>query len=317
MRKWIVPLLLVHLGASQTGAYEVNEMVNIYASLRPEVIFRSAEGGDAVRRMDDGYSRVGLKGRVDLSETLWGYYKYERRMSSNDGQSDGAVRSDNNELRQVHVGIGGRLGTLAIGRHYGQYYDVIDDELDRHRSHYSDAVVFGDLFVSNALLYLTPAKGPLHGGLLIELNDADTQGESIDERVEITASIRDRGAALHFGYVNSPFHDGLFGVSASYGAGSVKVAGVFQRFERSSARTDKLYSGAVDYDLSPKDRLRLAVTKKDDGLDPDMDEIYVISGGEHRFDEHFIVWVEFFRKSTKVKQAGDESAVVLGMRFDF
>ena len=181
MRKWIVPLLLVHLGASQTGAYEVNEMVNIYASLRPEVIFRSAEGGDAVRRMDDGYSRVGLKGHVDLSETLWGYYKYERWVSANDGQDDGVVSADNTELREVHVGIGGRLGTLAIGRHYGLYYDVIDDELDRHRSHYSDAIVFGDLFVSNALLYLTPDRGPFQGGLLVELNDADRAGR-IDRR---------------------------------------------------------------------------------------------------------------------------------------
>ena len=95
--------------------------------------------------MDDGYSRVGLKGKVELSETSWGFYRYERRVSANDGQSDGAVRGDNNELREVHVGIGGTFGTLAIGRHYGLYYDVIDDELDRHRSHYSDAIVFGDL----------------------------------------------------------------------------------------------------------------------------------------------------------------------------
>ena len=32
-----------------------------------------------------------------------------------------------------------------MGRHYGLYHDYVDDELDRHRSHYSNAIVFGDL----------------------------------------------------------------------------------------------------------------------------------------------------------------------------
>ena len=112
------------------------------------MIARFPEAGDNVRRMDDGYSRVGVKGSTELSETLAGFYKYERRVSANDGEDDGAVRQDHNELRQVYAGISGNFGALSIGRHYGLYYDYIDDELDRHCSHYSDSIVFGDLFVS-------------------------------------------------------------------------------------------------------------------------------------------------------------------------
>ena len=170
-------VLLLSLFISGLEANELEDLIQIYGSLRPEVIGRFPESGDQVRRMDDGYSRVGIKGRAALSENLTGFYKYERRVSANDGQDDGAVRSDKNELRQVHVGLEGNFGSISIGRHYGLYYDYIDDELDRHRSHYSDAIVFGDLFVSNALVYSSPDLGNVNFGVLVELNDGDAQGK--------------------------------------------------------------------------------------------------------------------------------------------
>ena len=138
--------------------------------------------------MDDGYSRVGVKGATELRDELVGFYKYERRVSANDGQDDGAVRADNTELRQVHVGMRGKFGSVAIGRHYGLYYDFIDDELDRHRSRYADAVVFGDLFVSNAIRFDSNAMGPFVFGALVELNDSDGAGNAIDERIEVAGT---------------------------------------------------------------------------------------------------------------------------------
>ena len=316
MWRWLLILLLVHLSAVGARSYAPNQMITIYGSLRPEVIVSNPEGRDAVRRMDDGYSRVGVKGRADLGETLWGYYKYERRVSANDGEDDGAVRPDNNELREVHVGIGGSFGSLAIGRHYGQYYDVIDDEIDRHRSHYSDAAVFGDLFVSNGLLYRTPEIGPLSGGVLVELNDADAKGASIDERVELTLSLAVRGAALHLGYVSSPVHDGMLGLAGSYGFDRWTVAAVHQRLKGSSSPHDKIWSGAVDLDVRAGNRLRFAVTKTLAKGDRDLDETLMIGGGDHRFSDHFMLWVEIVRSSTRLVQSEDESALVAGMRFD-
>ena len=83
-----------------------------------------------------------------------------------------------------------------IGRHYGLYYDYIDDEIDRHRSHYSDAIVFGDLFVPNSLTYRSPAVAGGSLGLLVEFNDADERGESIDERPRIGRHLSRRGPRI-------------------------------------------------------------------------------------------------------------------------
>lgn len=164
------------------------DLVDIYGSLRPELIVRTPEGGKRYAEWMTGYSRVGVKGATELRDELVGFYKYERRVSANDGQDDGAVRADNNELRQVHVGMRGKFGSVAIGRHYGLYYDFIDDELDRHRSHYADAVVFGDLFVSNAIRFDSNAMGPFVFGALVELNDSDGAGNAIDERIEVAGT---------------------------------------------------------------------------------------------------------------------------------
>ena len=307
---------LLTLALAATVAQAEEQLVTVYGSLRPEMIVRSPEDGDRIRRMDDGYSRVGVKGETELGKGLRGFYKYERRVSANDGEDDGAVRSDHNELRQVYVGIGNRFGALSIGRHYGLYYDYIDDELDRHRSHYSDAIVFGDLFVSNALVYRSPVSGVGDFGVLVELNDADADGEAVDERVEIAGSLRHGTAALHAGYVSAPDHDGLFGLAASWRLRRLNFAGVFQRIEPTGADTESLYSLAVDVDLNPNDRVRGALTMRTDG-DGGNDERYLIAGGEHSFSPRLLVFAEFFRKTSEEAQPDDESALVAGFRFDF
>ena len=313
----LVLVFVLFLFASRLEADELEDLFQVYGSLRPEVIGRFPESGDGVRRMGDGYSRLGLKGGAVLSNDLFGFYKYEHRVSANDGHDAGAVRADNNELRQVYVGLGGNCGSVSIGRHYGLYYDYVDDELDRHRSHYSDAIFFGDLFVSNALVYTSPDFGSVNFGLLVELNDADGQGNSIDERFEIAGTFRQRGFAVHAGYVNSPLHSDLFGVAASYAYQSVKVTGVYQQLQKLSNTDDTLVSGAVDIDLTERNSIRLAVTRKQDSANLNPEETYVIAGGDHKFSEHFLTFVEFFRKSTEVAQPGDESALIAGFRFDF
>lgn len=294
-----------------------DKLITLYGSLRPEVIARFPESGDQVRRMDDGYSRVGVKGNATLTETLTGFYKYERRVSANDGEDDGAVRSDNNELRQVHAGLKGNFGAFSIGRHYGLYYDYIDDELDRHKSHYSDAIVFGDLFVSNSLFYQSPQIGYINFGVLVELNDADAQGNAIDERIEVAGTFRYQGFALHAGYVNAPTHDGLFGTAASYQFRSINLAGVYQKFQFANNADQSLFSLAVDFDLSPQNRLRLAATRTQNDNNKNLDATFILAGVDHKFSDHFLAYVEFFNRTSEVAQPGDESALVTGFRFDF
>ncbi len=299
--------------ASDTEASD-DELLIFFGSFRPEAIAVSREDGDLARRMDDGYSRVGVRGQTDLG-TWTGFYRYERRVSANDGESDGAARPDRNELRQVHVGVKGAPGSLSIGRHYGLYYDFIDDELDRHRSHYSDAIVFGDLFVSNAAVYRSPDLPQGNFGILVELNDANANGDAVEERVELAGTFRLGETSLHLGYVHSPNHDGLFGAVLSYPIGALNVAAVFQQRDQGAA-DERLFSLAVDAKISESRTARVAVTQRSDSPDADLDDLYLIAGADQRLSQHLLAFLEGFVRAADGAGA-DETALVAGFRFDF
>ncbi len=291
-----------------------DELLDFFGSLRPEAIAVSREDGDLARRMDDGYSRIGVRGQTDLG-TWTGFYRYERRVSANDGESDGAARADRNELRQVHVGVRGKQGSLSIGRHYGIYYDYIDDELDRHRSHYSDAIVFGDLFVSNAVVYRSPDLPYGNFGILVELNDADGNGDAVEERVELAGTARFAGTSLHLGHVLSPDHDGLFGAAVSRPVGAFSVTAVFQQVDRGAA-DERLLSLALDAKISQTRTARVAVTQRSDSPDADRDDLYLIAGADQRLSQNLLTFLEVSVRSADGAGA-DESALVAGFRFDF
>lgn len=306
-------LVLVAVAGADVGL--VGDQLRVYGSLRPEAIARGPEGGDLLRRMDDGYSRVGVSGETEIDDRWTGFYRYERRVSANDGEDDGAVRGDTNELRQVHGGVRGPYGSLAMGRHYGLYYDYIDDELDRHRSHYSDAIVFGDLFVSNAVIYRSPDLGVGDFGALVEFNDGDASGEAVGERFEFAGTLRLAGVALHAGYVASPEHDGLLGLALSRPVGPLTLTGLFQRLDRGAA-TEALFSAAVDVDLGPRRGARLAVTMRRDDPDRGSDDLYFIGGVDQRLSAELLAFVEVFSRAADADGA-DETALVTGLRFEF
>ena len=153
--------------------------------------------------------------------------------------------------------------------------------------------------------------------MLVELNDADAQGNSIDERIELAGTYAFNSLSVHAGYVNSPAHEGLLGLAASYRYSKFNFVGVYQNIEQAKGVDDTLINFAVDADLTQLNRVCLAVTTKQDGASADLDQVHILLGGEHRFNEHFLAFVEFFSKSTDVAQAGDEAALASGFRFDF
>ena len=55
--KWAWVLVAVMACGQTAGAYEIDPMLEIYGSLRPEVIFRSPESGDAKEFQNFFYCR--------------------------------------------------------------------------------------------------------------------------------------------------------------------------------------------------------------------------------------------------------------------
>lgn len=122
---------------------------------------------------------------------------------------------------------------------------------------------------------------------------------------------------MHAGYVNSPNHDGLYGVAASYDYRWARLEGVHQAIERAGGSEETLVGVALDAEVDSRHSLRVALTAKQDKENSDLDPVFIIVGGEHRFSDHVLVFAELFRKSSERSQPQDESALINGIRFDF
>ena len=175
--------------------------------------------------------------------------------------------------------------------------------------------MFGDLFVSNAVVYRSPDLSHGNFGILVELNDADGNGDAVEERVELAGTARFAGTSLHLGYVLSPNHDGLFGAALSHPIGALNIAAVFQQLDHGAA-DERLLSLAVDTKISETRTARVAVTQRSDSPDADLDDLYLIAGADQRLSRDLLVFLEGFVRAADGAGA-DETALVAGFRFDF
>ncbi len=62
-------------------------------------------------------SRIGVKGKTELSEGLHAIYKAEFEIYVDDGKSSSSKGSDTFEQRNIYVGLTGSYGTVFAGRH--------------------------------------------------------------------------------------------------------------------------------------------------------------------------------------------------------
>ena len=119
---------------------------------------------------------------------------------------------------------------------------------------------------------------------------------------------------LHAGYVNSPVHDGLFGLALSHPVLRATVTGIFQSL--AGTVDQRMVSLAVDAPLGGDRSARIAVVSRTDSPDQRRDDLSVIGGVDQRLSSHLLVFVELFVRDSDATGVG-ESAGVSGLRFDF
>jgi predicted porin len=80
-----------------------------------------SNGGDATADYDQweinsNASRIGVKGKAELSEGFYAIYKAEFEVYVDDGDSGGSKGNDTFEQRNVYVGLSGKAGTIIVGK---------------------------------------------------------------------------------------------------------------------------------------------------------------------------------------------------------
>ncbi|MGI9338953.1 MAG: porin [Gammaproteobacteria bacterium] len=154
-------------GMEYTSASE-----GFYGSIR--TVFHSREGANKSNgpRIGADFSRLGVRGSLDLGHGLTGLYRYEWLINGDNGANTGNTRLS-------YVGLRGDFGEFKAGSHWAQGYNWVTSATDIASTGSGNFLPTGR--VKNSLEYTTPSLHGLQGSFRIRADGGDASSEDIDE----------------------------------------------------------------------------------------------------------------------------------------
>ena len=164
--------------------------VSIYGRFWPRVTYNSVDGGDSSTDITDALSRVGIKAKTQITETLSAVLH---------GEWDVDIEKNGNfgDARQAYVGLQSEgLGMVAIGKQWDPYYNLVAEVTDiyYHRASPLGYDNQGPFRSSNLATYANSIGGlSINAGMQVDgtsgSNDGGTHSDNIDA-ASVGASLR-------------------------------------------------------------------------------------------------------------------------------
>ena len=168
--------------------------VSIYGRFWPRVTYNSVDGGDSSTDITDALSRVGIKAKTQITETLSAVLH---------GEWDVDIEKNGNfgDARQAYVGLQSEgLGMVAIGKQWDPNYNLVAEVTDifYHRASPLGYDNQGPFRSSNLATYANSIGGlSINAGMQVDGSVGNGDGGSNSDNVD-AASV---GASLRSGPV--------------------------------------------------------------------------------------------------------------------
>jgi len=222
------------------------------------------DGSDSVSELNSNASRVGVKGKSELSKGLYAIYKAEFEMYVDDGIKG----KDNNDVfsqRNIYVGLTGSAGTIIAGKHdtptkLAQKKIDLFNDLSGDIKHTFE----GENRESNIVMYTTPKMSGFSASLAAmaaEGDDVDGDGSNDDGFDSLSYALSFSMDGLYLALAGDQDVDGqdLMRVVGQYNMGALQVGAMYQQNEDSADSSAKDEDG---YFLSAKYKLGNGFTVK-------------------------------------------------------
>lgn len=143
----------------------------VYGKVNVSIV--NADSGDDQWELNSNASRLGVKGKTEISDGLYAIYKAEFEMCVDDGDCKGQTLTQ----RNIIGGIQGKYGTIWAGKH-DTPTKMAQNKIDLFNDLNGDIknTFEGENRQSNIIAYVTPDLGGLVGTLAVipaEGNDVD------------------------------------------------------------------------------------------------------------------------------------------------
>ena len=240
-------LIALAVASALTAPMVAQADATLYGSMR--VLVADVDGQDL--DVQDGTSRIGIKGDVDLGiDGVKGIYNFETRLRADTGEFAGASGSTvdntgtatgdtfaNGNARLANIGVTGDFGTALAGRMYTPHWlwtSAVGDAM------FNDAVIgvvneFA-LRQPNTLAYISPNMSGFQAAVAVVMNGG-TNGDADLTNVAVKYAANGLHLAASLVTIDqvAPLQDqDQYGLAASYTMDAVKV---FARYQEEESAT--------------------------------------------------------------------------------
>ena len=206
--------------------------VSIYGRFWPRVTYNSVDGGDSSTDITDALSRVGIKAKTQITETLSAVLH---------GEWDVDIEKNGNfgDARQAYVGLQSEgLGMVAIGKQWDPYYNLVAEVTD--------------IFYHRASPFGYDNQGPFRSSNLVTYANS-IGGLKINAGMQVDGSVDNGDGGTHSDNVDAA------SVGASLRSGPVYIGVSYLRQNRDTEGIERDSFG-VGGSLNVMDNLYLAAT---------------------------------------------------------
>ncbi len=217
--------------------------VVVYGSFRPSLTYTD-DGDNTNTDVTDFLTRVGVKGHVDITDSLTAIYQ---------GEWDADIESDGDfgDARQVYVGLRGGLGQIAIGKQWDPHFNVVAEVTDifNHRASPFAYDERGPFRTNNLVTYMAHMGGlSLQAGARFDgtTENDDAKGENGSATQPDDAD----AASIGIGYRMGPMYAGVSYLEV-HGANDHETS--FTGFGASMDVSENLYLAVTYQDIEDDD----------------------------------------------------------------
>lgn len=185
MKKALLPLAIaavMPMSAMAMGPIDGQLYGKINVTVVNEEVDPDAGDSKDSWNLNSNTSRIGIKGKSELSKDLYAIYKAEFEVFVDTGKSGSSKDNDTFEQRNIYVGLSGNFGTVFAGRHdtvlklaqakVDLFGDLSGGDIKNWMS--------GETRASNIVNYTTPSMGGFSASLMTILGEDDNDDNELD-----------------------------------------------------------------------------------------------------------------------------------------
>jgi predicted porin len=293
----------------------------IYGKVNVSVV-NTDNGSTDQWKLNSNASRLGVKGKTELSDGLYAVYKAEFEISVDDGDKDGQTFSQ----RNIMAGIRGSFGTVWAGKHDSPT-KLAQNKIDLFNDLEGDIknTFEGENRVSNIVAYTSPnINGFATTVAMMPGEGADLDGDGNDDTGltdGISYSVSYTKDNLYIAVAGDQDVDSqdLMRIVAQYKMDALKLGVMYQQNEDNLGTKDESgFFVSAAYSLDDKTTLKAQYGSIEDDADGDKEDSLSL-GADYKLAKGTKVYV-FYTDNTDSsvgKADSDATAYGLGMEHKF